>query len=130
LTAIQPGTYEQDNSNIYYSGDWGTTIYPGFSNGSASTSYTPGSYYTFKFNGTGIALYGLQNSNCSIAKITLDDIASTFDSYSSDIVTNEAFFQKTGLTPGEHTIKVEVTENKNSSSSNLYQALDSFDIRL
>ena len=51
-----------------------------------------------------------------------------FDTYSSSSIYQKAILSITGLKPGKHTVRIEVTNNKNSKSSNIVQAIDFIEI--
>ncbi|KAF5366750.1 hypothetical protein D9758_006542 [Tetrapyrgos nigripes] len=80
---------------------------------------TPGAFVTVKFNGTAIELYGVLTSNFSdnTATYQLDDLApESFElqSPSNQNLTNQLFFNHSGIPPGEHTVIV--THNGSSTA--------------
>ena len=125
---IQPGKYEQNNSNIIYVGNWSTQNNSGYSGGSAMLSKTSGDYLTFKFYGTGIKINSIASPICGISKITIDGVTTTVDNYSPNNNFNNTIINKTDLPLKEHTIKIEVTSTKNSNANNYNFALDSFEV--
>ncbi|SHI73630.1 hypothetical protein SAMN02745941_04250, partial [Clostridium intestinale DSM 6191] len=87
-----------------------------------------GDYLEFKFNGTGLRLFAYTNAFRGIAKVTIDGQAYTSDNYSASDVFQNKVFEKTGLTDSEHTVKIEVTNTKNSASQNYAICLDAIEV--
>jgi hypothetical protein len=129
IQTLVAGKYEENNANIQYVGTWAKEANVGYNSGAAMISNTNGSYATFKFNGTGFRWTGLKGVGIGIAKITIDGTSTfTTDNYSSSTIFKNIVFEKTGLTAGEHTVKIEITNTKNTAASNYYQAIDTIEI--
>ena len=51
------------------------------------------------------------------------------DLYSATLQQKQVVFERTGLAPGEHTIRIVRTDRKNPSSTSTLQFLDAFVVR-
>ena len=102
-------SYEENNPIVHYSGNWTTESLPSYSGGSSKYSNQKNATISFSFNGSGFKWYGLANEHKGIANVYVDGVKYSVDTYSSTTVNQKLFFQKTGLTRGEHTVKIEVT---------------------
>jgi hypothetical protein len=79
------------------------------------------------FNGTGITWIGRTGPNFGIAAYSVDGEAVSFvDNYSATVVQQAQIATISGLAPGSHSLKIEVTSNKNSASTDYYQVIDAF----
>ncbi|MDT8716139.1 hypothetical protein IAI10_05685 [Clostridium sp. 19966] len=127
-TALSAGSYEETNSNLTYVGTWSSESNSGYSGGSAKISNSNGSYVSFSFTGTGFRWYGLAGPNIGNAIVTIDGNSTTIDNYSASNTFKKVVYEKTGLSSGTHTVKIQVSSNKNASAKNCYQAIDSLEI--
>ena len=78
-------------------------------------------YYTVKFSGTGIVLYGYKDPGHGAAVKTFVDgeEKGEFDSYAqSRSASDVSLWSIEGLSNGEHTLKVQATGGKNASANN------------
>ena len=81
------------------------------------------------FTGTGITWIGKIGPNFGIASYSVDGGApATFDAYNPSLVSQHNNVVISGLAPGSHSLKIEVTQFKNASSSDYYQVIDAFNI--
>jgi hypothetical protein len=81
------------------------------------------------FTGTGITWIGKIGPNFGIASYSVDGgTPVTFNTYNASLVAQNNNVVITGLASGSHSLKIEVTHNKNASSSNYYQVIDAFNI--
>ena len=125
LTTLAPGTYEDNNSGLVYTGNWSSLSNSNYSGGTVKVSETKGNTLEFKFNGTAFELYGHASNWRGKAKIYIDGTAvETIDCYSSTDVPSKKLYSKTGLASGVHTVKVEVLGEKNTSSNSAKVAID------
>lgn len=124
-------TWDDPDSALQYSGSWSHV---------ADTSYTGGDYkhtesfsnkagdsLTVPFDGTAIRWIGSKTNNHGNADVYLDGtkVATVDDSGSEN---QAVIFQKTGLTPGAHTLKIVVTGTHGSGSTDNYVAIDAIDV--
>ena len=125
---LKPGKYEDNNSAINYVGNWLTDSSSNYSANNQKYSITPGNYFEFTFEGTGFNWALTSTSNRGIAKVTIDGISQNVDTYSASPVHKKVILSKTNLSYGIHTVRIEVTNNKNSKSSNIVQSIDFIEI--
>ncbi|MEV0468529.1 beta-galactosidase [Streptomyces prunicolor] len=124
-------TWDDPDSALQYAGSWSHV---------ANTSYTGGDYkhtesfsnkagdsLTVPFDGTAIRWIGSKTNNHGNADVYLDDtkVATVDDSGSES---QAVLFQKAGLTPGAHTLKIVVAGNHSSGSTDNYVAVDAIDV--
>ncbi|MGW3285229.1 beta-galactosidase [Streptomyces sp. NPDC001002] len=124
-------TWDDPDSALQYAGSWSHV---------ADTSYTGGDYkhtesfsnksgdsLTVPFDGTAIRWIGSKTNNHGYADVYLDGTkTATVDDSGSE---NQAvLFQKTGLTPGTHTLKIVVNGTHSSGSTDNYVAIDAIDV--
>jgi len=117
----------QELHQFNYQGNWGTSegypdrFYGGDEHWFNFQRYTQGDplpSYEIKFKGTGIELYGEKQPQLGIYNIYLDgEKIDTVDAYSAQRVASGKIYSKTGIEYGEHTLKVELSNTKNPSSS-------------
>lgn len=129
-TVLSAGTYEETDRGINYVGSWSTSTLAGHSGGTAKYSSTKGNSIEFKFKGTGFELYGLEANNRGKAKVYIDGVLyKVIDQYSPVNDYQRMFYYRTGLSNGEHTVRIEVLGEKISESSNTIVTLDKIVIK-
>jgi hypothetical protein len=120
---------EETNSAVILTGNWPTISFPFFSGGSAVEANVAGARATFNFNGTGARWIGLRDRWSGIAKVYVDGVLKgQVDTYApSDKEEQVLMYTITGLTLGNHSLTVEVTGQKNSSSAQAAVWVDAFE---
>lgn len=122
-------SYESSNESITFTGTWKENTDKNNSDGSSKYSETKGDSITFQFEGTGFALYGLVNENSGIMDVTIDDgFTSKIDLYSSSEIYKKNLYEAYNLKSGKHSVKIDVTGNKNSASKGNVINLDYLEI--
>ena len=97
---------------------------------SAPVFQVKGADAVVNFSGTGIQWIGRTGPTYGIASYSIDGgTPYTFDAYTNNNVAQTVNATISGLAPGSHSLKIEVTPNQNSSSSGLYQTVDAFKIQ-
>jgi len=128
----RPGARHQEtDAAVAYSGAWthGNRNRT-WSEGSASVSGTPGARAVFSFNGTGVRWIGLRAARTGIARIYLDgSFVAEVDTYVPAEGYQSTAFALSGLAPGNHSLAIEVTGQKNPAATNNYVVVDAFDVR-
>jgi|GEM_PF-6908695 len=82
------------------------------------------------FNGTDITWIGKTGPNFGIASISIDGGAPfTFDAYTPSAAYQTPNAVISGLSPGSHALKVEVTAGHHRDSTDVYQAIDAFQLQ-
>lgn len=129
MTVFATPTQVNDNSgSITYSGSWTySSSSSGYINNDCHYSTTNGDYAQFSFTGTSIEWIGAKNVDHGYAQVYIDGVLdATLDTYNSTWLKQQVIYQKTGLTNGNHTIKIVVTNTKDAGSSNYFQDIDAF----
>ena len=87
-----------------------------------------GASVEISFSGTGITWVGQQGPNHGIAYVAVDGQApQQVDTYNPENI-NASVYTVTKLTPGSHTLWVEVTPFKNPKSYDVYQVVTQFNV--
>lgn len=119
-----------DNTHPYvtYSGTWIANTAAGYYSGGNKVSNTVGSYFSFKFYGTKLRLIsdmgtaGLTNATIEIDGVAVPEKYLTVGGAIFQVL----LYEKTGLTPGVHTVKVTIPANVSPAGG--YMGLDALDI--
>ncbi|MCI3244231.1 beta-galactosidase [Streptomyces spinosisporus] len=124
-------TWDDPDSALQYTGSWSHVADQSYTGGdykhTESFSNKAGDSVTVPFDGTAIRWIGSKTNNHGYADVYLDgEKAATVDDSGSE---NQAvIFQKTGLKPGAHTLKIVVAGTHSSSSTDSYVAIDAIDV--
>lgn len=109
------GWNESTGINGFYNGDEFWTI--------ASSTFEPS--FTLKFYGSKIELYGVKEASSAIYEISIDGKeAEEIDAYNPTRLVATKFYEKDGLSEGEHTLTLKVTNRKNPASSSYTGEMD------
>lgn len=104
-SAWRPGNKSADPEASNYS-----------NNGTFTLCQQNGATATFKFNGTGIAIYGAKRFNHGTYSATLDGVINRFDGYSQTSIYNQSLFSASSLQNGPHTLILTNTQTDNNLS--------------
>lgn len=86
--------------------------------GNSYASDVEGASFEYSFTGGGVKWLGSKDVNCGIAKVYIDDtLVDTVDTYATETLASTVLYETADLFPGNHTIKVEVSGDKNPVSS-------------
>ena len=123
--AVGPGTYEDTNAAVTFSGSWTTFTNAGNSGGSAKFSNQTAAAVSLTFDGGAITLVHLKQSNGGIATVSIDGtVVDQLDTYNTTQIMQQ---QKTyTVAAGVHTVTVAVSGNKNAASSGTFVLFDAF----
>ena len=117
--ATYSGAWQTSTTNLLYTG--GTMAYATAANATAD----------FSFTGTTVRWIGERLFDGGIARVYVDGVAvADVDTWAP--IQEEfqaAMFTASGLAPGSHTIRVEVTGGKNAASTGTRVVVDAFDIK-
>ncbi|MCM1449342.1 MAG: ADP-ribosylglycohydrolase family protein [Clostridiales bacterium] len=111
-----------DGSNVLkFEGAWEDFVYGDGDNDPYKVSTKPGDKLTIPFYGTGIALLGSWDVDGGRARVTVDGVATTIDTYyvtmAGKYQGNRAYlYFVTGLPKGDHTLVMENLEDRNPAS--------------
>jgi hypothetical protein len=114
-----------------YSGGWqSSTTNLLYTGGTMAFATAAGSTAQFTFTGTSVRWIGERLFDGGIARVYLDGVAvADIDTYAA--IQEEfqaAMFTASGLAPGSHTIRIELTGGKNPASTGTRVVVDAFDI--
>jgi trimeric autotransporter adhesin len=116
--------------SVAYTGGW-TQDDPAqaWSGGTATMSMTTGARTTFTFTGTEVRWIGARGTGAGIARVWLDGAPhAEVDLYTPTDV-HGVVFTATGLTPGRHTLAIDVTGLRNPAATGTLVVVDAFDVR-
>src|SRR5207245_9935468 len=83
-TVVGPGTYEDTDSNLAFSGSWTGFADPGASGGSAKYSGQTGASVGLVYGGSALTVVFIKQSNTGIATVTIDGVVvDQLDTYSA-----------------------------------------------
>lgn len=116
--------YENTSPGNVYSSGWTKVTNSHASGGSYHSVNASGGTMQFVFNGTGLRLTGLKNPSQGYAKISVDGISTSVNLNSSANEFNSTLFEKTGLTPGRHVLKIEWTGKSGSTASTTARSIN------
>ncbi len=121
--------YQQNDSRITYLGAWATSNTWSASGGSYSSSSQAGAAAVIEFTGTEVDLLAATGPSYGMANIYVDSaLVDTVDLYSASTAWKVPVYSDYSLAGGEHTLIVECSGDKNSSSSGKTVNMDALDI--
>ena len=124
--------FEEDDPRIAYAGSWADERREGNSGGGARRSEQAGARAVVTFEGTGIRLLGRRDPAAGTVRVTLDQDPErqnlTLDLYAPEPEARSILVSFTGLTPGTHTLTLEVTGEHGPRSAGAAVWLDGFDV--
>ncbi|TDE11145.1 alpha-L-fucosidase [Jiangella asiatica] len=116
-----------NDSAITYTGSWEPGGASDGYNGTRHVSRTAGSAAELTFEGTGVAVLAQTRPGHGIAAISVDGgEPHLVDTYSPTRQDQVVVWETTGLAPGAHTVRIEVTGTKNPAATNTWIGLDAF----
>jgi hypothetical protein len=121
-------TVDETGSGVAYGGTWTSWTDSSCYGGSNKFDNTVSDYVQFTFTGTGVKWIGNKQSNLGKADVYIDGTLDTsgIDCYNGSTLCQQELYSKTGLSNGQHTIKVVVNGQKNAGSSGVYLVVDAF----
>jgi len=127
--AAGTGRVEENNPAVIYFGRWFSNSNPAHSGGTSALATDAESYLEVRFTGTGIRWIAYRDEWSGIARVYMDgELQLTTDEYQSPSATQTVLYDMAGLRGGSHTLKIEVTGTRNSSSKGSWIWVDAFDI--
>ena len=138
--AIDVGSrFEDRDPSIVYAGEWrkenpdkawsGTSA--NVAEGTAAISATAGAQATFQFTGTSVSWIGFRGPVAGIAGVFLDGaFAGQIDMYSPTEELRVPVFTAANLSPGTHTLRIDVTGQRNPAAMGAFVVVDAFDVTL
>ena len=127
---IQVGTgrVEETHPALVYFGRWYSNANAAHSAGGAVMATDAGAGVMIGFSGTGIAWNSYRDEWSGVARVFVDDVEkATVDNYQSPTARGVPY-SISGLPPGPHTLRIEVTGSHNLSAKGAWIWVDSFDV--
>jgi hypothetical protein len=124
-----PGRFEESDAAVSLSGAWTPTDPSfGWSAGTAVQS-SAGATATFTFTGTSVRWIGARNRESGIALVSVDGgKAKRVDLFARPNEIRTPIITLDGLTPGKHTLTIQVTGEKNADADGSEVVVDAFDV--
>jgi hypothetical protein len=120
------GTWSKENADKAWSG---TTLNTGA--GTATYSATAGAQAQFNFTGTEVTWIGFRAPYAGVADVWLDGVlAASVDLYAPAEQVRAPVFTATNLSAGPHTLRIDVTGQKNAAAGGALVAVDAFEVTL
>lgn len=118
---------EQTNAAVQYAGQWYSNTSAGESGGNAYLALSGSA--TLSFSGTAVRWIGFSDAWSGIANVYIDGVLKTsVDTYSAGTKYQAVQYTITGLAPGNHTIRIEATGQRDSSANSAWVWVDGFDV--
>ena len=123
------GRVEDSNASLVFTGRWFPNANQAHSGGTAVLAMDAGSRITINFKGTGVTWIGYRDEWSGMARVYVDGEAkTTIDNYQSPPVARAVLYNIGGLSPGAHSLTIEVTGTRNSSAKGAWVWVDAFDV--
>lgn len=127
--AVASGLYEQDNDAIQRIGTWETISRSTDSGGSSANAKVTGDSASLTFVGDGVAWVGRTGPALGQADVFIDGRRTqTVDLYAAEQQFQRTIFEQTGLSDGEHTIRIVRLGTHSNASKGNDISLDAFRI--
>ncbi|HWH49552.1 MAG TPA: Ig-like domain-containing protein [Burkholderiales bacterium] len=124
-----PGRAEETDAAVTLSPGWTQAIPDWYarSGGSAVQSAVPLATATYTFTGTSVTWIGQRSNISGIALVKVDGGAGVLvDLYAHNFETNSPVYAVNGLSPGTHTLTIQVTGNQNELAQGNAVVVDAF----
>ncbi|MBS3909583.1 MAG: S8 family serine peptidase [Actinobacteria bacterium] len=122
-------TAEDTAPEIAASGSWQSIASASASGGTLKSASAAGSSLTMRFSGASICWFARTGDSGGIAKVYIDGaFVKEVDLYNPTTNYQQPVFYKESLSAGNHTIRIEVTGDKNTKSRGRDVNVDGFDI--
>jgi hypothetical protein len=106
----------ETDPSITYTGQWYQNFETPNYDGECYLTNAKGATAVLTFTGTGVTWYGVKDPYSGIAQIYLDGAPSTVDSYSGPTLYQQPIFTAQGLTPGTHTLSIQVLHERDGDT--------------
>ena len=121
---VVTGSWIKENTALNWSG---TSANDG--QGTAILSASAGDHAEFSFTGTSVSWIGFRSPLAGIAAVSVDGTsAGQIDLYSPTEAVRVPVFTATDLAEGTHTLRIDVTGQRNAAASAGYIVIDAFDV--
>jgi hypothetical protein len=121
--------YQQNDARVTYLGAWTSTSTWSASGGSLASTGVTGAAALVNFTGTEVKLYAKTAPWYGQAQVSLDgNPPENAEFYSATTLYKQSVYEKTGLSPGPHTLTIKCAGSHHPSSSGYSISLDALDI--
>jgi hypothetical protein len=127
------GRYEESDAAVSLGAGWTQSDAGPFawSGGTAVQATAPGAQAAFTFSGTSVTWIGTRNVSSGIALVKLDGVpVSEADLFARPEVIRTPIITLRGLSPGSHTLTIEVTGRQNPDAVSNVVQVDAFDVQV
>lgn len=116
---------DDTDARVSYGGTWTHMEGATYFLSSMKRTGVDNAYVDITFNGSGVKLFGSMANSYGKAKIYVDGLyQTTVDNYRTSTLHQQEFFDTGVLTPGEHTVRIEVIRERTSPSVGYYISFD------
>ena len=123
------GLAPQTSVAANYNGEWFTTARAEFSGGSINSTVSPGAGVTLAFNGTGVTWIGYRDQWSGLAQVYIDGaLQTTVDTYLNPAQAQAPTWSVSGLTPGDHILRIAATGTNDDVSGGAWVWVNGFQV--
>jgi hypothetical protein len=119
---------EDNDPSVVYTGNWYPNSAAPNSGGHATMTNLLNARVSITFTGTGISWIGVSDPWSGFARLYLDGVLNTVDTYSSDTIYQKVLFSAHGLPAGAHTLSIEAMHTRDVNGSGSWIWIDGFDV--
>jgi hypothetical protein len=119
---------EQNDPSIIYSGNWYSNSNSANTGGVAALTNAKGARAAMAFTGTGISWIGVVDGWAGLATVYLDGTMTVVDTYAAIARYQQVLYSARGLSPGPHTLSIEITHERGAGTEGSWVWIDAFDI--
>jgi hypothetical protein len=123
-----PTIITETDPSITYTGDWYQNYETPNYGGESYLTNAKNATAVVTFNGTGITWYGVEDPYSGLAQVYLDGTPSVVDSYAEQTLYQQPIFTAQGLTPGLHTLSIQVMHQRDGETSGSWVWINYFKI--
>ena len=123
-----PTIITETDPSITYTGDWYQNYETPNYGGESYLTNAKNAAAVVTFNGTGITWYGVEDPYSGLAQVYLDGTPSVVDSYAEQTLYQQPIFTAQGLTPGLHTLSIQVMHQRDGETSGSWVWINYFKI--
>jgi Big-like domain-containing protein/carbohydrate esterase-like protein len=130
--APEAGRFEESDPSVSLSAGWinrNADDWLVWSGGTAVQSTIPGSSATFSFTGTSVTWIGYRSVDSGQARVLVDGaLVEQIDLFARRNESQSRVYSVRGLSAGNHTLRIEVTGQKNADSQGFLVVVDAFEV--
>src|SRR5258706_2307468 len=119
---------EDNDPSVVYTGNWYSNAASPNSGGHAMLTNALDARVAVTFTGKGISWIGVADPWSGFARVYLDGVLNTVDTYAGSTVYQKVLFTARGLAAGPHTLSIEVMHTRDVNGSGSWVWIDGFDI--